>query len=69
MRREDGEYGFQMHRGDEREGDNGQWPREQGRERVRTFFSYNGISSGTGETVREGVRTGRQLVWPEIFGD
>lgn len=69
MGREEGEHGFQVHRGDYRKGDNGQWAREQGREGVRLFFRYNGVSSGTGECVREGVGTGGYLLWPEVVGD
>lgn len=58
-----------MRRGDDREGDDGQRARKQGRERVQIFFRYDGIASGTGECVREGVRTGGKLLWPEIINN
>lgn len=66
---EDGKHGFQVQWGDGREGDNGQWAREQGREGVQILFGYTGVASSTGECVCKSFRTGRELLWPEVFDD
>lgn len=36
---------------------------------MRLLFGYDGIASGTGECVRERIRIGGGLLWPEVVSD